>query len=405
MSMTDEELVAIAEKRYQETVGGNSATATIDDPRGDGGGVAASAGAESSTTSSDVSAEPPSSPSSPSSSPEQTPSAEPAYDPYGNVIEYLKVHAPPELAGKYQSGADVLAGFVNAQKLIGHRDELAQLGKFVQENPYEAYRRLHAQYGSMAEAAPESPAAAAERPADATASAPQIDPALLTQVTRDPQTGRYVDVPGYEGAAAKVNKAIEDFYAHQRAILEDPLKNPRVREYVDSNFVSRRAFEDFLANHERRLATDEAYRTEAILAPKLYVNGNRANGLSHWGNLFVNKLQEANSLGIGYDATTGRVNAAIQNTYASQQADLLYQYGMMMAGQNGQNGQSANGKAAKGPLPMAAAPTTSGRSAPAGGGRSSGDGPKTLDEMLYSRIKEAMDRGEVTQAEVDRWST
>jgi hypothetical protein len=317
-------------------------------------------------------------------------------DPYADVLDYLRQYGDEQIATKYKNGADALAGLVNAQRLIGQRDEMAQLGRHLAERPHEVFERLRQQFGEPpgpATQVQQAPQPAEQKPA----ASGEFDPLWLTQVTRDPQTGAYIDLPGASpGVAQKVNRYVESYFENQRKRLQDPLAAPEVQSYLSQNFVSRQELDHLTQTMRQQAAQSEAVSTVQRLAPKLFVGGDHSAGRTHWGNIFVSKLQEASNLGIGRDPATGMVDYSMANGWAEQQADLMHAYFLLAANQQ------------KASRPVSASSAGASKR-PAGKSAQTevpkdASGHRDLSQLLEARIKDALEAGQVSQAEVDKWA-
>lgn len=156
---------------------------------------------------------------------EELPETEPTETPAQTELrlaQYIKEQFGEDFTGKYQSDHELLKGFVHAAKKIGERDDDAQIGRFLRENPQGAFQWLQQQMGM-------TPAQAAQTVQNANApntnGIPEFDPEWDRVVELD-EHGRAIGVkPGNDPSiATKFNAAMKYARERQRELLFNPEK-------------------------------------------------------------------------------------------------------------------------------------------------------------------------------------
>lgn len=292
-------------------------------------------------------------------------------DPYSNVFDVLKEHNVDTT--KWKTGKDAVASLVQAQRLVGHRDERAKLGQWLEENP----RAVAAELIRRGYAAVDKPQGqvATEAPKD-------FEPAWLQDIIIA-EDGSVRARPGGEKSLNAYNAWATEYQktVHQRA--RDPLANPEVQQRLKTDFVPKEDFENFrqqfaniVQDYQIKSIADNWSREIASWA--FNDQKNLQSGFTHYGALFSNYVRQAEADGVAdHEKQNRRAYEAVMNQ-------------MRLDGVTAKN----NGKPRN---PTGAQRRTS--SEPGKGEKPFQPGKESFEELMTRRIKDAVARGDVTSEE------
>lgn len=192
----------------------------------------------------------------PRENPKQPPAPTPNVD--GPVDVFAEAEALGiDLRGKFRSQREAVKGLVNAQRLVGQRNESAQMWDSLRNDPdfqQQVYQRLHQQYGAPPPVAPQqqpTPPVAAVPPAPP--AAPKVSPPKW-----NPAWAHHFNSDGTPKPNADPNVivAVEEFRADRRLQQEDPAA------YFAKYFMGDIEERAMKAAEERLKQADEARRAE-----------------------------------------------------------------------------------------------------------------------------------------------
>lgn len=201
-----------------------------------------------------VTPEPEPAPTPVAETPEPTPAVTPEPTPEPTVEDsrhkFQKITGY-DVASKYKSEDEFLASVGELQKVLGRRNDEAELGRWVRENPQEALKLLTEQYGAkeakavvaQAQAAPE---AKSDQP-------PEYDPNWRYMVEMDEATGQLKSKAGFPPEIAdKFTKASQWIEQRQREVLFNPdkLLEPRLEKIKEE--AKQAALEEFRKEFAQR---------------------------------------------------------------------------------------------------------------------------------------------------------
>ena len=231
------------------------------------------------TTSSDPVAQPPAPPAH---------TQQPTEAEEEGLLDIIRKEYGYDLSQKYRSDREALHGLVHAYRMVGQREEDAQVGRLFKEHAGDFQEFLRYKK------APQAPQAPAQPPADAPRAPlaiPQYDPAWEYLIAKD-DNGKLISADGDE-------QKVRDYRAYQkwsaaraRQMVEDPepLLAPIVEKRaakIADEAVQRRVSE----MEESRLAQDFVNQNSRWM----FAGGNPANGqLTPHGEVFAHAFLHAN---------------------------------------------------------------------------------------------------------------
>jgi hypothetical protein len=298
--------------------------------------------------------------------PKQPPAPTPNTD--GPVDVFAEAQALGlDLRGKFKSQREAIKGLVNAQRLVGQRNEAAQMWDSLRSDPefqQQVYQRLHSQYGAPPpvvspqpqQSAPPPPAAAPQQQAPA---APKVSPPKW-----NPAWAHHFNSDGTPKPNADPNVivAVEEFRADRRLLQEDPAAYFAKYFTGDIEERAQKAAEERLKQAEESRRQEEEKRQQELAQRQQFeqvrtttisrmqgegwfdwiyepgyqvINGEVIGSLSDRGQLFNQYLAEAAQAvehGVPlYPHPMQRANYARQRVI-----DALSQSGYPQPGQQGQ---------------------------------------------------------------------
>ncbi len=214
------------------------------------------------------------------------------------LIRWMKERLGADYAEKYQDDLELLRGLDNAVRLIGQRNEDAQLGRLLREDP-EAARRYLEQVAGVTDEPQQEPAAAGRQ-------AQQRQAEALGAPRWDPKWEYLFDAEGKprpDADPAEVRKAQKwatDFRRWQIEFAQNP--EEKLAPLVEQK--AREILQQELGAYHYQM-TDQMKAQQFLEQNKdwLFEGGQVGGELSEAGRLFQEGLQEAAAMNLqGHDA-------------------------------------------------------------------------------------------------------
>lgn len=323
------------------------------------------------------------------------------------LLETARSKYGVDLGGKYKSDEDALQGLLNAARMVGRRNEEAELGRYYREHYQQFQQYLAAQQNPQYQQQIAQQYGQRQEPEQENWwSPPEWNDGWNRYIVRDPATGEAMLA---ENTPLEVKTAIEKRRAYledwQHKLATNPVEAFKglmgdVRKQITQEFEQR--LEQIRENDRRQAEaqtilqrnSDWIYQKTATGQPVIdYATGRPA--LTVAGQYYTAKLLELQQAGVTDQAFMDRM--ASEATYAWMLKQQGSQSATPPAGAAGQ----AVPTTASSPAPQAGgAGAGAGRNAPAGlqggrqpqAGRTPGDRPpqqgKTLREKLLSGAKD-----------------
>lgn len=191
-------------------------------------------------------------------------------EPFEEAFFELAAKSGLDLRGKYKTAADAVNGLTNAARLVGQRNELAEVGRMLQEDPKAVYERLKSAFEP--------------KPAEATVAAPATPDGQpeWKDEWRDLFDADGKPVPGADPSILKkVAKYQSWMQEEQLALIRDPLGKllPKLQPQIEK--LAQQKAEELLTARQREEAqrqavADQHYQAESIvrsIASWAYVDG------------------------------------------------------------------------------------------------------------------------------------
>ena len=195
---------------------------------------------------------------------------------------------------KYKSRDEALKGLLHAARLVGQRNELAEYGKFVTQDPQRALAWLQEQVGEQ-DPTPAQPAGEVKKPEPADdferliAQRPDYDPEWENDL--EPQEdGTYKERPGAEpGVLSKVQK----FYRWKRKFDNHIAKDPEapVRAALKKQEASHEAKIQAIRDEMEGIRLVDVQRQMQATAMNIFTS--EKDWMFHEGRIEANNLTEA----------------------------------------------------------------------------------------------------------------
>lgn len=213
----------------------------------------------------------PAAPVTPETPPPTAPTPEP--DPFAEAFFERAARSGLDLKGKYKTADDAIAGLTNAARLVGQRNELAELGRQLQEDPKAFYARMKTFFE------PEQ-----AKPAPTAAVTPAVDPSVpeWNDAWRDlfDDSGKPI-VGADPSIIKKVAKYQSWLQEEQLALVRDPLGKllPKLQPQIEQ--LAQKKAEELFAQRQqeesqRQALADQHYEAESLIrtvAPWAYEGG------------------------------------------------------------------------------------------------------------------------------------
>lgn len=298
-------------------------------------------------------------------------------DPHSPALDYLREQGLD--TSKWKSGRDALSSLVQAQRLVGERDEHAKLGRWLAEHPDKVYAELQRRIGQAASTQPSR----GQPPPDSSPVPAEPDPTWFSQFWID-QQGQAHAHPGGE-------KALQQFLAwqnEQNATLarraRDPLADEQVRQKLNGEFVSKKDFEKFAQDFggviQQHYNQQVAQQWIPRIATWAFNDGaNWNSGYTHYGEQFRQEILRA--------AEDGIQDPDRQNRRAYE----VVQRQMQLDGVTAKNGNKPKN-------PTGAQRRPQGKTND--GSKPYKPGEEEFEELMDRKINDAAARGEVSREEM-----